>query len=141
LQGLLVDPVSNECFDPTGGCAPLNIFGEGNLSPEGVAFLRTEHAGAVTERTQKIASAFVTGSPVDTWAGPLDTAIGIEWRSDDVYFNSDDADVAGWFFQPAIEGGEDVLEIYGEAIIPLATDTRWARSLALEVARRRVAAG
>jgi outer membrane receptor protein involved in Fe transport len=136
LQGLLVDPVSNECFDPTGGCAPLNIFGEGNLSPEGVAFLRAEHAGAVTERTQKIASAFVTGSPADTWAGPLDTAFGIEWRSDAVYFNSDNADVAGWFFQPAIEGSEDVLEIYGEAIIPLATDTRWARSLALEVGGR-----
>jgi outer membrane receptor protein involved in Fe transport len=140
LQGLLVDPDSNECFDPTGGCAPLNIFGEGNLSPEGVAFIRFEHSERVTERTQKIASAFVTGSPADTWAGPVDTAFGIEWRSDDIYVKSGDDSLSGdavsGFDKPAVDGSEEVLEIYGEAIVPLATDARWARSLVLEVGGR-----
>jgi outer membrane receptor protein involved in Fe transport len=141
LQGLLVDPVSNECLDPTGVCAPLNIFGEGNLSSEGVAFIRFDAYEDVTESTHKIASVVVTGSPADTWAGPLDTAFGLEWRSDEVYFKADDALSGGDSLnfvghQSTIDGGEEVLEIYAEAVIPLATDTRWARSLALEVGGR-----
>jgi outer membrane receptor protein involved in Fe transport len=95
----------------------------------------------VTETTQKIAGAFVTGSPADTWAGPLDTAFGLEWRSDEVYFKADDALNSGDSLnfigsQASIEGTEEVLEVYGEAIVPLATDTRWAKSLALEVGGR-----
>jgi outer membrane receptor protein involved in Fe transport len=141
LQGLLVDPVSNECFDPTGGCAPLNIFGEGNLSPDGVAFIRFDDYKNVTERTQKIASIVVAGSPADTWAGPLDTAFGLEWRSDDIYFKADDALSSGDSLnfvgsQSTIDGTEEVLEIYGEAVVPLAADARWAKSLALEVGGR-----
>jgi outer membrane receptor protein involved in Fe transport len=139
-QGLLVDPVSNECFDPTGGCVPLNLFGEGNLSAEGVDFIRFADFANVTERTQKLASVFVTGSPIDTWAGPLNMAVGVEWRSDDTYFKADDAlftgDAAGWGGSSPIEGTEEVFEIYAEAVVPLASDRAWADYLGLEVGAR-----
>jgi len=140
LQGLLVDPVSNECFDPTGGCVPLNIFGEGNLSPEGVEFIRFADFANVTERTQKLASVFVTGSPIDTWAGPLDMAVGVEWRSDDTYFKADDAlftgDTLGYGGLSPVNGTEEVFEIYTEAVIPLASNSTWADYLGLEVGAR-----
>ncbi len=140
LQGLLVDPVSNECFDPTGGCVPLNIFGEGNLSAEGVEFIRFADFANVTERTQKLASVFVTGSPFDTWAGSLDMAVGVEWRSDDTYFKADDAlftgDALGYNGQSPVNGIEDLFEIYTEAVIPLASDRDWAQYLGLEIGGR-----
>jgi outer membrane receptor protein involved in Fe transport len=140
LQGLLVDPVSNECFDPTGGCVPLNLFGEGNLSAEGVEFIRFPEFVNVTERTQKLASVFVTGSPIDTWAGPLDMAVGAEWRNEDTYFKSDDAlftgDALGAVGSSPIDGTEEVFEIYAEAVVPLASDRSWADYLGLEVGAR-----
>jgi hypothetical protein len=140
LQGLLVDPVSNQCFDPTGGCVPLNLFGEGNLSAEGVEFIRYADFTNLTERTHKLASVFVTGSPIDTWAGPLDLAVGAEWRSDDTYFKADDAlftgDALGWGGKSTISGTEEVFEIYTEAVIPLLSDRAWADYVGLEVGGR-----
>jgi outer membrane receptor protein involved in Fe transport len=140
LQGLLVDPTTNECYDPTGGCVPLNIFGEGNLSAEGVEFIRFADFTNVTERTQKLASVFVTGSPIDTWAGSLDMAVGVEWRSGETFFKADNAlftgDAIGYNGQSAVNGTDEVFEIYTEAVIPLASDRVWAKYLGLEVGGR-----
>lgn len=142
LQGLLVDPVTNQCFDPTGGCVPLNIFGEGNLSAEGVEFIRFADFQEKTERTQKVASVFITGSPVDTWAGSLDVAIGAEWRSDDAFFKTDEGlflgDTLGYrgSVSAGIDGSEEVTELYAEAVVPLASDRAWADYLGVEVGAR-----
>lgn len=140
LQGLQVDPVNNECFDPSGGCVPLNIFGEGNLSAEGVAFIGLTNFENVTERTNKLASVFVSGSPIDTWAGSLDMAVGVEWRSDSIYFEVADGfstgDVLGSASDSSASGTEEVLEVYAEAVVPLASDRAWARYLGLEVGGR-----
>ena len=140
LQGLLVDPVTNGCIDPSGGCVPLDVFGAGNLSAEGVEFIRYADFENITERTQKLASVFVTGSPVGTWAGPLDMAVGLEWRSDDTYRKADDAlftgDALGYNSSSSVDGVEEVFEAYTEAVIPLAGDRAWARYLGLEVGVR-----
>jgi outer membrane receptor protein involved in Fe transport len=140
LQGLLVDPLSNECVDPTGGCVPLNLFGESNLSAGGVDFIRVKDLESVTERTQKLASVFVTGSPFDTWAGPLDMAVGAEWRNDDTDFQPDDAftgDQLGFNdVGTPLKGTEEVFELYAEAIVPLASDRTWADYLGIEIGGR-----
>jgi outer membrane receptor protein involved in Fe transport len=139
-QGLLVDPLTNECYDPSGGCVPLNLFGEGNLSAEGAAFIRLDDFQNRTERTNKLASVFVTGSPFDTWAGSLDMAIGAEWRSEEVHYKSDDAlssgDALGWGFSSPVDGTDEVFELYAEAVVPLASDRAWAEYLGLEVGAR-----
>jgi hypothetical protein len=139
-QGLLVDPVTNECFEPTGGCVPLNLFGEGNLSAEGVAFIRLADFKNTGERTNKLASLFVTGSPFDIWAGSLDMAMGVEWRSDDTYYKADDAlfsgDLLGWDPSSLIDGTDEVFEVYAEAVVPLASNRAWADYLGLEVGAR-----
>ncbi len=140
LQGLLVDPASSECFDPSGGCVPLDLFGEGRLSSEGVEFLRFPPYENDTERTHKLASVVVSGSPIETWAGPVDTALGIEWRSEDTRFDPDEAlytgDALGYFSLDPIGGKTEVLEAYAEAIVPLASDLRWADYLGLEIGVR-----
>jgi outer membrane receptor protein involved in Fe transport len=139
-QGMLVDPATGECYDPSGGCVPLNVFGEGNISTEGADFLRFAPYENVTERTFLLASAFVSGSPADTWAGPLDVSIGVEWRSDDTSYRADDAlfsgDAMGYGGSAPVEGIERIYEVYGEALIPLLSGKKWAQNLELELGAR-----
>ena len=138
-QGLLVDP-SGQCFDPSNGCVPVDIFGRGRISEDAGNFLRYEPLYNVTSREQQLASVFVTGSPFDTWAGPLDIAFGADWRSDDVSFKSDDAlavgDVIGFSWQTPVEGKESVTEGYLEAIVPLLSDLPGAQYMGLELGAR-----
>lgn len=140
LQGLMVDPVTGACFDPSNGCVPVDIFGEGRISEAAAAFLRVTDVRNDTDREQTLASVYVTGSPLETWAGPLDVAIGIEWRSDDASFEADDilftGDTLGFRGRAPVEGKERVVELYTEAIIPLAQDAAWADYLGLELGAR-----
>ncbi len=140
LQGLLVDPVTNQCIDPSGGCVPLDIFGEGRLSEAGVEFIRFRDFENPSERTHKLASVVLSGSPMSTWAGPIDIATGLEWRSDKSEFLVDNALFAGdalGFNAGSPGGGYDtVSEVYLEAVVPLANNASWAEYLGLEVGAR-----
>ena len=88
-QALLVDPLTGQCFDTSGGCVPADVFGEGRLSPEAVDYIRWQPLNNITEREQLLASAVVTGSPFDIWSRPVDMSFGIEWRQDKVHFEAD----------------------------------------------------
>lgn len=138
-QALLVDP-GGACYDPTGGCVGADLFGPGRLSEEAAAFIRYEPLQNTTERTQLLASAVVTGSPLEIWAGPIDMAFGAEWRSDEARFKADDAlftfDTLGYRGDSPVEGTEKVYEFYSEAVVPLASDQPWARELSLELGGR-----
>ena len=139
-QSLLVDPLTGDCFDPSEGCMAANIFGEGAMSEAAAAFIRVPSMTNTTKRVQKLASVFVRGSPLDTWAGPLEIATGLEWRSDDASFRADaglfTGDTMGYFGQASIDGKEDVTEVYAEAIIPLMSDSAGAQGLDLEIGGR-----
>jgi iron complex outermembrane receptor protein len=139
-QGLLVDPATNQCYDPSNGCVPVNIFGAGNISAEAVEFIRIDNIVNTTERTQKLAAIVFTGPLYRTWAGAIDTAFGVEWRRDEGHFQADDAlflgDALGFRGASAVNGSENVWEAYGEAVIPLAEDLAWADYLGLEVGAR-----
>jgi outer membrane receptor protein involved in Fe transport len=140
LQGLLVDPITGECFDPSNGCVAVDIFGEGRMSEEAAAFLRITDVQNDTERIQTLASVVVTGAPLDTWAGPLDMAFGLEWRSDDASFKADDVlftgDALGFRGDAPFFNDTATTEIYTEAIIPLAQNASWADYLGLELGAR-----
>jgi outer membrane receptor protein involved in Fe transport len=139
-QGLLVDPVTGECFDPSGGCVPLDPFGEGRLSPEGVEFIRLSNVENLTDRTQTLASVVVSGSPFDIWSGPLDMAFGAEWRRDKGHFKADDVlfsgDVLGFSAKAPVDGSESVYELYAEALAPLIDDQATGHYLGLELGAR-----
>ena len=139
-QGLLVNPATGECFDPSNGCVPLNLFGEGNLSLEGADFLRLSPLRNTTSRRQSGINGIVTGTPINTWAGPFETALGVEWRKDEGRFNADDVlftgDGLGYTGRSGIAGSEEVIELFGEAVIPLAIDTNLAEYLGLELGAR-----
>jgi outer membrane receptor protein involved in Fe transport len=140
LQGLLVDPVSGECFDTSRGCVPVNMFGAGNISAEAVEFLRLPPAVNTANREQKLVSAFVRGDPFSTWAGPVSIAVGAEWRSDSGDFEADESlfsgDAMGFSGASSVNGRESVSEIYAEALVPLADNAPFARYLAVEFGGR-----
>jgi outer membrane receptor protein involved in Fe transport len=140
IQGLLVDPATNTCFDTTGGCVPLDLFGEGRLSAEGADFLRHAPYVNVTERDHWLVAAVASGSLFDTWAGPVDAAFGLEWRSDDTFFVSDEAlfsgDALGYGGSAPVDGVDRVAEAYGEAVIPLLSGKAWAERFELELGAR-----
>ncbi|NIV18849.1 MAG: TonB-dependent receptor [Woeseiaceae bacterium] len=139
-QGLLVDPVTGQCFDPSNGCVPVNIFGLGNMSPEAIDFIRLQPLQNLTKREQVLASAFVRGEIFETWAGTVDAAFGVEWRKDDGSFQADDflftGDAMGVNYASTVSGEESVYEAFAEFLVPLAEDAAFAQYLGLEVGGR-----
>lgn len=139
-QGLLVDPDSGQCFDPSGGCVPLDVFGEGRLSQEGVDFLVVPLIENLTDRKQYLASVVFTGAPFDIWSGPLDMAFGAEWRRDDGNFKADDiqftGDTMAYRGAAPIDGTESVIELYTEAVVPILEATDSVNYLGMELGLR-----
>jgi outer membrane receptor protein involved in Fe transport len=139
-RSLLVNPLTGECFDPSNGCVGADIFGEGAISDGAAAFLRVPKMTNTARRVQKLASVFVRGSPLDTWAGQLEIATGLEWRSDNASFRADDAlltgDTLGFFGDAPVNGKEEVTEVYVEAIVPMLSDSAGGQQLDVEIGGR-----
>jgi iron complex outermembrane receptor protein len=131
------------------GCRPVNIFGDGSLSPDSYAF----GTASFRETTkQNVASFNLNGTPFSTWAGPVSIASGIEYRKEEANGTSDPVSQAlipvgtsgqsiagGYMFgnQLPIKGSYDLWEIYGETVIPLLRDSAIAKSLDFNGAIRR----
>lgn len=132
-QSLLLDANGN-CADPSGGCVPTNIFGQGNISPESVAFLSTV-IESTQEFEQTIAAFNVTGN-----VGAIGLAGGVEYRDQEFSFTPNAAlatgDLIGFNAAPASGGSIDVTDVYVEALIPLLSDLPFAKSVELELAAR-----
>lgn len=139
-QGLLVDPVTGNCFDPSDGCVPLNLFGEGNLSEAGVDFIRAAPYVTTVDREQTLISAFIRGAPFKLPAGELSTAIGLEWREDSGDLIADEAlfsgDTLGFRANANVVGTEAVSEIYLEALLPVLSEMPLARYFGFELGGR-----
>jgi outer membrane receptor protein involved in Fe transport len=139
-QALLMDPATGQCLDPSGGCEPVDPFGAGRMSPDAANFIRVPAAVNFTERTQKLAAAVITGTLFESWAGPLDVAAGVEWRSDDAFFEADPllftGDTLGYRGNAPVSGEESVTEIYAEGILPLYSQAGGAGQLDLEFGGR-----
>ena len=125
----------------TSACAPLNLFGPGNISPEAAAFLET--AVSTTDETiQRVLQANVTGDlgEFSLTDSPIAFAIGGEYIENIFEFRpSQDvaaSTIAGFNGAPAVQGEYDVYSAYGEAQIPLLSGLDFAERLTLDVAGR-----
>jgi len=125
----LSDPTGGTCADPaangsTSGCAPINIFGEGNISEAGAAFLRTAVASTAEFETTNVGlTLFGNIAGVTLPGGPLGFAVGYEYRDNQFDFTpSQDlaaGTIAGFNGAPATSGEFDVSAFYGEVILPV----------------------
>ena len=124
--------------NPTDGCVPFNRLGFGVASPEGINYVMG--VSDYRERfTQDVAEISFTGEPFSSWAGPISTAFGVQYREEKVTSSVDPDSITNqWFsanFKPTF-GSYDVLEGFLETVVPLAEDAAWADSLELNAAVR-----
>ncbi|MBX5463605.1 MAG: TonB-dependent receptor [Steroidobacteraceae bacterium] len=145
---------------PDDGCVPLNLFGPGSASREAIEWIQDDSwRDQLVE--QHSAEVVLQGQPFSTWAGPVAVATGAAYRQDSLDQTAGPDDLEAMTVPPdesqgydglpdayenarifergnptPVAGKYDVWEVFGEAIVPLATDTRFARSLNLNAAVR-----
>lgn len=117
--------------NPTNGCVPYNIFGTGVASEAARNYVLGTSFGR-TKLTQDVFAANLRGDPFSTWAGPVSIATGYEHRKEEVSGSSDPLSQTRSYFAgnfiPSF-GTYNVDEAYFQAVVPLARDLPFAKSL------------
>jgi outer membrane receptor protein involved in Fe transport len=120
-------------------CVPFNAFGRNRFSPEAESYVAPP-GFQTTNIKEHVAAANLQGDPFSTWAGPVSLAGGAEIRRDKIAGNADPISQVNGFFVlngQRLAGEIDVTEGYLEAVVPLADELRFAKSLELNAAVRR----
>lgn len=111
------DPANN---DPA--CVPLNLLGNGNITDAARAYAFAS-GGAVTTTKLDAAGVSLSGELFSTWAGPVDVAVGSDWRWEEFVTNSTDPYSVTRALTPlsfsATNGGFNVKEFFVEVNVPL----------------------
>jgi len=126
--------------DPSNGCVPVNLFGENAISQAVASYVGgTSHNDTTAKGVD--AAVNVGGDLFNTWAGPVGVSVGAEYRTESVNLKTDPvAAVNGWrqAASAPYSGKYNVKEFYGEANIPLLSDSPIAKQLELSLAGRAV---
>jgi len=123
-QAVLVTDDGAACQDASAGCAPLNIFGAGNISQAAIDFINIG-ATNVTSIVQEVIQGSVSGTlgSLPSTDQPVGVVLGVEYRKDESIFRPDtflsSGDVLGFNAGNPTEGSYDSTEIFGEASVPL----------------------
>jgi iron complex outermembrane recepter protein len=140
-------------------CVPLDPFGPGAASQAALDYIRPPSLQPWNYNImrQKVAAASISGDIFSTWAGPISVGTGVEHRELSGEILSDAGSntvpnqagirglpaaflnrVGDWSTSNVLPtfGKYDVTEGFVEALIPLAADLRFARSLDLNTALR-----
>ncbi len=136
---------TTECIDPTGGCFPINIFGDtGTIQPEAIAFIDTGNQQSNFNELLQVGG-FITGEPGLTlpWAeNGVNFVLGVEYRD---YTAGTSSDVASQTPSEVLGNGAaaidftgayDVAEVFGELVIPIVEGASFADELTLQLGGR-----
>ncbi|MDJ0939034.1 MAG: TonB-dependent receptor [Woeseiaceae bacterium] len=139
-----LDPVINQdgsvtCRTEIRGCVPVNIFGTDALTPDMAEYLQAER---VTDSTfERYVGGFsLAGDLFELPAGMVAAAFGAEYRDEAILVQPNENqllnDLASQAIAPTVvEGSYNLYEIFGEARVPILSDT-FVDSLAVEAAIR-----
>ncbi|KGJ88321.1 TonB-dependent receptor plug domain-containing protein [Colwellia psychrerythraea] len=139
--GYADDGVTIQCNDAQAraeGCAPLNLFGEGSISPEAADYIRA-NPRLDTYNEQANIMGYIAGDLFEMPAGPVSTVFGAEYRRDTQEAITDDELTYGgitWNLVPGFKGELSVAEVFAEASIPLVRDVVGVEFLSLETSYR-----
>lgn len=120
-------------------CRPYNPFGEGNYSPEALAYI-TGDGLQRTVNEQHVAGVDLRGDLFQLPAGAVALAIGAEYRRDTVNGTTDAVSAANGFYSlngSALSGGVTVKEAFAEIAVPVLRDSPLGYALDLNGAIRR----
>ena len=140
---VVADPVTGalQCADAAAradGCVPLNVFGEGSVSPEAADYIRATDR-LRQELDQTVASISFGGDLFELPAGVVKTAFGLDYRKEEQQTSGDPDTNAGLTttgFIPDVVGEFDVKEAFVEFSVPLVADKPGIQSLDLTTAYR-----
>jgi len=122
----VLDPASGEIVcrstldNPGNGCVPLNRFGVGVASQEGLDYVlgrpRREQ-----ELQQDVVGVNFVVNDIEGWAGPIGLAFGGEWREESIDGFVDPKYNSGWKYgnYRVTTGTYDVAEVYLETVVPI----------------------
>jgi iron complex outermembrane receptor protein len=122
----------------TPGCVPLNIVGEGSMTPAMLDFITYTGVDTSSQELTDI-TANLSGDLFDLPAGALGFAVGVEHREEDGQFIPDPVVAAGETADVPTNptaGGYTVDEFYGEVVVPILKDVTAFDSLSLSAAAR-----
>lgn len=157
---LLQSPIGLD--NSVGGCVPINIFGQGNVSPEANAYVTGDKWG-ISDVHQQFAEALLTGKLFDGWAGAVNVAAGATYRQEDITqqaypidldkagpplnlpalgirgvptgYSGGSPNIFAFSTVPPMEGDYNVKELFGEVNVPLLR-TASGQKLTLDMAIR-----
>ncbi len=112
------------------GCVPLNPFGVPSSSA--INYTSGLDTYQLMRNWQNVAAASISGEPVDTWAGPVSLATGLEYRAESAFGIADSESLVNAFFAgnpKGFKGKYNVKEGFAEVVVPLAKDSSFARNL------------
>ena len=126
--------------NPVNGCVPNNVFGIGVASDAAKQWISGTKPYQVIHTFQHAAEVSISGSPLNSWAGPVDIATGLDWRREGADAEADALSIAKSYFAGNFDNippvSVSVKEAFGEVNVPLAKDQPWAKSLDLNAAVR-----
>ncbi len=117
-------PGSIRCIDAgarDAGCVPLNIFGEGSITPAMAAYIRANDQLDTTLQQTTFGAALL-GDIFELPAGPVQAAFGVDHRREEQRTKGDPVTQAGLTNSgviPDIRGEYDVTEVYAEFSVPV----------------------
>jgi outer membrane receptor protein involved in Fe transport len=134
-----------QCISGNRGCAPLNIFQLGQVSPEAADYVFA--SGRTTGRvTQKVAAATINGDlgtiglATPFAANPVAVAFGVEYREDAISLSPSanllSGDLAGFGATAPAVGSTHVTEGFLELVAPLVSDRPFFDRLTLNAGYR-----
>lgn len=119
-------------------CVPFNLFGSGSPSQAAIDYV-TGTSWLRMETEQTVAAFNLKGDLFSTWVGAVSVATGIEYRKEEIDATVDAGSAANQWQtanRKAIRGDYDLIEVYGEAVVPLLADVPFAQSLDANLAAR-----
>ncbi|MEO6040918.1 MAG: TonB-dependent receptor, partial [Croceibacterium sp.] len=120
------------------GCVPINLFGAGNVTQQGKAYIYG-HLREDIKLSQNVFAANLRGETGNLLAGPLSFAVGGEYRIDQIDVTHDALSNLYAYFQnfgSDYNGKTKVIEGYLEAELPILKDVPFFHSLILNGAIR-----
>jgi len=135
----LQNALNNPAFFAGSGCAQFNPFGEGNLAPACARAIAIRATNVLEfEQTNFIAS--MSGALFNLPAGPVDMAVGAEYREDIANFRPDEflasGDVVGFNAQQPVGGRITVVEPFAELAVPILAEVPGFNYFGLELGYR-----
>jgi outer membrane receptor protein involved in Fe transport len=135
------DGVTIQCADAiarANGCLPMNVFGEGSITPEVADYIRVNPT-IDTKVEQLTVTGYIAGDLFEMPAGSVASAFGFEWRKDSQEIKTGGGATEGGItfnYVPEYSGEVTVAEVFAEAAFPLIRDVIVAKSLTVEVSAR-----